>query len=182
MKSGTARKVQDLRPAVDQQRLSKGEKRRQGRQKPSIVPAVHSAERGEHQRSRGSLPELHPDLWGKLCWLSQSAAAFPHLCLEFEYNDGNKDVPYSDIISARPGAVDVTFRYRKSRICASSSKRAVRTQQTFVLFPAVNCAIKGDVLWLFFCVEQLPACTGKGGPPFRRETALLLPGQRHRHD
>ncbi|XP_029688835.1 protein TALPID3 isoform X4 [Takifugu rubripes] len=45
MKSGTARKVQDLRPpAVDQQRLSKGEKRRQDRQKPSPVPAVHSAE------------------------------------------------------------------------------------------------------------------------------------------
>lgn len=147
MKSGTGRKVQDLRPpAVDQQRLGKGEKRRQDRQKPSLVPAVHPAEPGEHQRSRGSLPELHPDLWGKLCWVTQSAAASPDLCFEFEHNGVNKDFPYSDIISARPGAVDVTFRSRESRICASSSKTAVRTQQKFVLFPDVNCAIKGHLL------------------------------------
>lgn len=111
------------------------------------------------------------------------AAAFPDLRFEdpFVYNDVIKDVHYSDIISARPGAVDVTFRYRKSRICASSSKTAVRTQQRFVLFPDVNCVIQGHLLSLFFCMEQLPACTGKGGPPSRRETALLLPGQRHQH-
>lgn len=108
MKSGTGRKVQDLRPpAADQQRPRKGEKRRQGRQKPSPVPAVHSAEQGEHQRSRGSLPELH-------------------------LMKVNEDVRYSDVISARPGAVDVTLRSRESRICASSSKTAVRTESCVV--------------------------------------------------
>ncbi|TNM95698.1 hypothetical protein fugu_016781 [Takifugu bimaculatus] len=72
MKSGTARKVQDLRPpAVDQQRLSKGEKRRSG-----SAEALSCA--------RGALSRT----------------------------------------GARPGAVDVTFRYRESRICASSSKTA----------------------------------------------------------
>ncbi|TWW72382.1 Protein TALPID3 [Takifugu flavidus] len=57
MKSGTARKVQDLRPpAVDQQRLSKGEKRRQDRQKPSPVPAVHSAEPVSTSGAEGVFP------------------------------------------------------------------------------------------------------------------------------
>lgn len=129
MKSGTGRKVQDPRPpAVDQQRLRKGEKRRQGRQKPSPVPAVHS-EQGEPQRSRGSLPELHPDLWGGSSAGSHSPRLPSHIsALSWNIMNVNKDVRYSDVISAGPGAVDVTLRSRESRICASSSETAVRTE------------------------------------------------------
>lgn len=139
MKSGTARKVQDLRPSVaDQQQVNKGEKRPH-RQKPSIVPAVHSAEPGEHQQGRESLPELQTGLWRKLCWVTQSATVSPDLCSEV-LNRGIMMLikmflilTTSDIISAGPGAVDVTFCSGQSRICASSSKTAVRNEQELSL-------------------------------------------------
>lgn len=165
MKSGTARKVQDLRPPAA---VGKGEKRRAGRQKPPIGPAVPSAEQGEHQRSRGSLPELLPDLWGNLCWVTQVPTSLLYMC---ECNDVNKGVRCSDVISAGPGAVDVTFRDRESRICASSSETAVRT---FVLSPDVSCDIKSRLLQLFFLCATAPSMHWKRRPLLQKRDSPLV--------